>query len=52
MQVELYSSYVAFKVNCVLLLEYLKIIKFTCRDLVIKVLHVIPRSITNSDKNN
>ena len=45
-------TYMAFKANRVLVLQYLKIIKFTCRDLVIKVPHVVPRSITNSNKNN
>ena len=59
MHVELYSTYMeryrtymAFKANRVLVLQYLKIIKFACRDLVIKVPHVVPRSITNSNKNN
>jgi len=36
-------TYMEFKANRVLLLWYLKNIKFTCRDLVIKVLHIFPR---------
>ena len=48
----LYSTHMAFKVNCMLLLQYLEILSFTCTELITKVLHVFQRSITDSDQNN
>ena len=49
---ELYTTHIAFKLNRMLLLQYLEIMTFTCTALVPKVLHVFPRSITDSDHNN
>ena len=49
---ELNSTHMAFKVNCMLLLQYMEILTFTCMVLITKVLHVFPRSITDSDQNN
>ena len=49
---ELNSTHIAFKVNHMLVLQYLEIMTFTCMELVTKVLHVFPRSIANSDHNN
>ena len=49
---EFYSTRIAFKVNRMLLLQYLEIMTFTCTELITKVLHVFPRSITDSDHNN
>ena len=37
---EFYSTRIAFKVNRMLLLQYLEIMTFTCTELVTKVLHV------------
>ena len=49
---ELNSTHIAFKVNRMVLLQYLEIMTFTCMELVTKVLHVFPRSITDSNHNN
>lgn len=49
------STYSSDKLNwnlLTLLEPYLKVIKFTSRDLVIKFSHIFPGSISNANKNN